>query len=133
MNHPFKKTINHPKKNFTRAHMSPGILCDGWLFISGVGPIDMPTGKPVLGTIEEQTFLVLRNIEDVVQEAGGSKADIVECTSYLADLNDFNRYNEAYRQFFADCILPARTTTGASLLLGIKIEIKAIARIPEAK
>jgi len=123
-----KKEIRHPDKLVSTGAYSAGILIDGWLFISGQGPLDLATGAVTRGTIEEETLLTLSHIRKITEAAGGSVEDIVKCTVHLSDINDFDRYNTAYASFFKG-VKPARTTVQSVLSDGIKIEIDAIARI----
>lgn len=128
-----KKEINHPDKadkNFSTGAYSAGVVVDNWLYISGQGPIDFSTSKFVLGTIEAETHLTLHNIRRICEAAGCSLNDIVKCTVHLSDINDFNKYNEVYASYFKG-IKPARTTVQSGLGNGIKVEIDAIARIPD--
>jgi len=125
----YKKEIVHPDKKFTYGLFSAGIACDGWLFISGYGPLDMATGKLVPGTIEEETALTLSHIGKVLAEAGATPADVVKCTCSLSDMADFPGFNRAYGEFFPPP-RPARATVGAKLMKGIEVEIEAIAKIP---
>jgi 2-iminobutanoate/2-iminopropanoate deaminase len=53
---------------------------DGWLFISGQGPIDFATGKVVAGTIEEESRLVLWHIGKVLEASGCGFDDVAKCT-----------------------------------------------------
>ncbi len=78
------------------------------------------------GTIEEETTLALENIAAVLKTAGASLADIVRCGVFLADLSDFAVMNAAYERILPKP-LPARTTVGATLPLGIKVEIDCVA------
>ncbi len=123
-----KKEIKHPDKTVNTGAYSAGVLMDGWLFVSGQGPVDLSTGKVIQGTIEALTLLTLSHIMKIVEAAGGSIDDIVKCTVHLSDINDFDRYNKAYASFFSG-VMPARTTVQSILSDGIKIEIDAIARI----
>jgi 2-iminobutanoate/2-iminopropanoate deaminase len=125
-----KIEIKHPDKSVNTGAYSAGIMVDGWLFISGQGPMDLSTGKVIRGTIEEETFLTLLHIRKITEAAGGSIGDIVKCTVHLSDINDFDRYNAAYASFFSG-IRPARTTVQSVLSDGIKIEIDAVAKISE--
>ncbi|HXG23666.1 MAG TPA: RidA family protein, partial [Chthonomonadales bacterium] len=61
--------------------------------------------------------------------AGCTRDDVVKCTVYLADIRDFDRYNKVYAEFFTG-VRPARTTVQSVLWGGIKIEIDAIAKLP---
>ena len=97
-----------------------------FILVSGQGPIDPATGEMVPGEIEEQTAQTLRNIAAILEQAGFTLDDVVRCTVWLADLQDFERYNTVYSRFFAEP-RPTRTTVGAALLGGIGIEIEVIA------
>lgn len=123
-----KIEIIHPDKLVGTGAYSAGVLVDGWLYVSGQGPMDFRTGKVVHGTIEEETIFTLSHVKKIVEAAGGTIEDIVKCTVHLTDINDFDRYDSAYGSFFSG-IRPARTTVQSVLSNGIKIEIDAIARI----
>ena len=110
-----KTEIAHPDKKASTGAYSAGVLIDGWLYISGQGPLDLVTGAVLHGTIEEETRLTLGHIGKVLDAAGMTFRDVVE------------RFNQVYREFFTG-ILPARTTVQSGLGGGIKVEIDAIAR-----
>jgi 2-iminobutanoate/2-iminopropanoate deaminase len=122
-----KIEIKHPDKPVSTGAYSAGVLIDGWLYISGQGPLDLATGEVRRGTIEEETRLTLSHIGKVLEAAGMSFDDVVKCTCHLLDIKDFGRFNEVYRGFFKG-ILPARTTVQSVLGDGIKVEIDAVAR-----
>jgi 2-iminobutanoate/2-iminopropanoate deaminase len=124
-----KKTeIKHPDKKVSTGAYSAGVLVDGWLYISGQGPLDLVSGEIVQGTIEEQTKLTLEHIGKILAEAGGAFEHVVKCTCHLSDINDFDQFNSVYATFFPG-IRPARTTVQSTLWGGIKVEIDAVARI----
>jgi len=123
-----KIEIKHPDKSVSTGAYSAGILIDGWLYVSGQGPLDLSTGEVIHGTIEEETRLTLSHVRKIVEEAGGSIDDIVKCTVHLSDINDFEKYNAVYASFFSD-VKPARTTVQSVLSDGIKIEIDAVAKL----
>lgn len=123
-----KVAIKHPDKEVTTGAYSDGLVMDGWLYVSGQGPLDLKTGKVVLGTIEEQTELTLFHVGKVLTAAGCSFDDVVKCTCYLSDIGEFDRFNKTYEGFFPGT-RPARTTVQANLWGGIKVEIDAVARL----
>lgn len=128
-----KKEILHPDKadqGFSTGAYSAAVEVDGWLYISGQGPIDFKTSKFILGTIEEETRLTMHNIQRICEAAGCTLDDIVKCSVHLSDINDFDRYNVVYGSYFKN-IKPARTTVQSGLGHGIKVEIDAVARIPQ--
>lgn len=122
-----KTEIKHPDKRVSTGAYSAGVLVDGWLYVSGQGPLDLATGEVVRGTIEEETRLTLGHVGKVLAEAGMTLDDVVKCTCHLADIKDFDRFNAVYREFFKG-VLPARTTVQSVLGGGIKVEIDAVAR-----
>lgn len=125
-----KRQINHPDKTANTGPYSAGLVVDGWLYISGQGPVDMKLGKAVPGTIEEETQLTLDHIDKILKAAGCPRENVVKCTCHLADINDFSRFNAVYERFFTG-VRPTRTTVQSVLWSGIKIEIDAIAKMPD--
>jgi 2-iminobutanoate/2-iminopropanoate deaminase len=122
-----KVEIKHPDKVASTGSYSAGVEIDGWLFISGHGPLDLHTGAAVRGSIEEETRLTLNHIGKVLRSAGYSFADVVKCTCHLGDIRDFGRFDKVYSEFFTG-VRPVRTTVQSGLIDGIKVEIDAIAR-----
>lgn len=129
-----KQYFSHPERPPAPGKIASAIRCGQWIYVSGQGPLDLSPSAPALYTpasIEEETALTLHYIERLVVQAGGKKSDIVKCTCYLGDLDDFAGFHKAFQDFFADCKLPTRTTVGAPLLRGIKVEIDAVAFVEE--
>lgn len=122
-----KKEIKHPDKQVSTGAYSAGVLIDGWLYISGQGPLDMKTGEIVPGSVEDQTRVTLSHIGEILEAAGCAFDDVVKCTCHLSDIRDFDAFNKVYAEFFTG-IRPARTTVQSALWGGIKVEIDAIAR-----
>lgn len=81
--------------------------------------------------IREQTAAVIRNIADVLSSEGAALKNVVEISSFLVSMRDFEGYNEVYGTFF-DYDGPTRTTVAVSELPHpfILIEMKAIAYLP---
>jgi len=127
-----KIKINHPDRNpdFVTGAYSDGVIVDGFLFVSGQATIDFKTSQFVLGTIEEETRLTLNNIQAIIKAAGASMDDVVKCTVHLRDINEFDRYNKVYNEYFQG-IKPARTTVQSVLTENIKVEIDCIVKIPD--
>jgi 2-iminobutanoate/2-iminopropanoate deaminase len=124
-----KTEIKHPDKQVSTGAYSAGVLMDGWLYVSGQGPLNLKTGEVVHGTIEEETRLTLEHVGKVLDAAGCSFDDVVKCTCHLIDIKDFNRFNAVYAEFFKG-VKPARTTVQSGLGGGIKVEIDAVAKVP---
>ena len=99
------------------------------VFCSGQIPLDPATGALVEGDISVQTGQVMENLGAVLAAAGGSFANVVRTTIYLADMGDFAAVNAVYGERFpADP--PARATVQAAKLpRDARVEIDAIAII----
>ncbi len=98
---------------------SPALAAGEWVFLAGqTGPGE---------TIEDQTSSALGKVAALLNAAGCTAADVVSCLVHLADLADFQRFNAVYEQHFPEP-RPVRTTVGAALLGGAKVEITAVAR-----
>lgn len=124
-----KKEIKHPDKEKSTGAYSAAVEIDGWVYVSGQGPVDPKTALPVRGTIEEETALTLSHVEKILRAADCTINDIIKCTVHLANMNDFDRYNTVYRAFFKNvAVLPARTTVQSVLWNGIQVEIDCVAR-----
>jgi 2-iminobutanoate/2-iminopropanoate deaminase len=104
---------------------SPAVRAGNMIFVSGQVPKDPRTGALVEGDVGAQTQQVFRNLEQVLEAAGASLADVVAITAYLENIADWEEFNEAYRSAF-ERPYPTRTTVGAQLN-GFLVEISAIA------
>ena len=111
---------------------SQAITTDDLVFCSGQVGLDPSTGELVSGGVEAETERVIRNLEAVLDAAGCTLADVVKTTCFLADINDFKRFNEVYAPFWPDPP-PARSTFQvAALPRGAQVEIEAIAARPKS-
>ena len=100
---------------------------NGFVFCSGMVPIDPATGSGVEGDIGAQTHQVMRNIGGVLGDVGLTYDDIVKTTIFLADIGDFPAVNEVYGEYVGDS-KPARSTIEAGALPGgFRVEIECIA------
>jgi len=83
--------------------------------------------------IRVQTRAVLDAIAHLLAPVGAGLADLVQVTTYLVSMDDFDGYNEVYGQYF-DQTGPARTTVAVHQLPhpDLRIEIQAVAVLPTA-
>jgi 2-iminobutanoate/2-iminopropanoate deaminase len=110
---------------------SPGIRAGRLLFLSGQVGLDPETNALVQGDVAAQTEQVMRNLRALLERAGASFADVVRTTVYLADLNEFAAMNAVYATHVT-APPPARATVQvARLPLDARVEIDAIAVLPD--
>jgi 2-iminobutanoate/2-iminopropanoate deaminase len=106
---------------------SQAIRANGFIFVSGQIPIDPATSAVVTGGIVEQTRQVMKNLAGILGAAGSSLENVVKTTVFLADMEDFPRFNQVYGEFLGDA-RPARATVQVSRLpKDVLVEVEAIA------
>jgi 2-iminobutanoate/2-iminopropanoate deaminase len=96
------------------------------VFFAGQGGFDPVSGKVVAGGVQAEAEQACKNVGILLEAAGLTFANVVECTCFLTDMKDFQAFNEVYAKYFTS--KPARTCVAVKELpAGIKCEIKAIA------
>jgi 2-iminobutanoate/2-iminopropanoate deaminase len=108
---------------------SQAVKAGGLVFVSGIGPFDVATGKVLGETIEEQTRHCLTNIAAILNAAGSSLEKIVSATVILRDELDFASLNEEWVRWFPENP-PARQ--GAKMPVYVENMRVSIAVIAEA-
>ena len=100
------------------------------LFLSGELGIDHATGKLVDGGIGPETDRILRNIQATLERAGSSMAEVVKCTVFLADIDEWAAMNKVYVTYFPGP-KPARSALGTAngIALGARVELECIATV----
>ncbi len=106
---------------------SQAIRVGDFVFCAGQVGLDPSTGKLVEGDIQVQTRRVLQNLSAALEAAGSSLSRVVKTTVFLTNLDDFQKMNAIYAEFFP-AAPPARSTVQvARLPAGASVEIDAIA------
>ncbi len=106
---------------------SPAVRAGDFIFVSGQTPRDPASGALVGETVAEQAACTLTNVRRAVEAAGGTMADVVSITIYLARMTDWEAVNVVYREYF-QAPFPSRTAVGAELR-DILVEISAVAYV----
>ena len=119
------------KQVFGTSHvpLSPAVRAGDFIFVSGQVPVQ-PDGTMAGGGIETQTRQVLENVRAALALAGATMDDVVKTTVWIEDARDFSGMNKVYGSFFSK-EPPARTTVESRLMLDIKVEIEAVAYLPQ--
>ena len=114
----------NPGENFSGA-----VVANGFVFTAGALGIDPATGEMAGDDIASQTEQVLANLDAALTAAGSSMDRVVKATVFLADLADFEAFNEVYRQAFPS-EPPARSTVEvAGVVAGGLVEIDLVALV----
>jgi 2-iminobutanoate/2-iminopropanoate deaminase len=108
-------------------HYSQAVVANGFVFVSGQLSIDMATGTPRPGTIEEQAEVVLANTARILEAAGSSLANVVQFTVFLSSIDDWGAFNAVYVRVLGDH-RPARAVIPVlPLHYGLAIELQCTA------
>ena len=110
------------------APYSPIVQAGNTFYLAGQIPIDPSTGDLVTGDIEKATHMVMKNIGILLKKNGLDYSNIVKCTVYLKDLDNYQAMNKVYGSYFEEGKYPARVAVEvARLPLDADVEIASIA------
>jgi 2-iminobutanoate/2-iminopropanoate deaminase len=116
--------LSPPGAPTPRGPYSPAVRAGDFIFVSGQVP-------PEPGDVAHETRQVLNNVKIILEGCGASLADVVKCSVFLADGQDFAAMNQVYAEFFGDA-KPARSTVVTGFMIpNIRVEIDAIAYRPK--
>ena len=122
------KTIYTPKAPAAIGPYSQAVVCGDMLFTSGQIPVNPETGEIAGKTISEQAEQVMKNIGAVLEEAGTNFENAVKTTCFLADMGDFQVFNEIYAKYFVN--KPARSCVAVKTLpKNVLCEVEVIAKL----
>ena len=97
------------------------------LYLSGQIGVIPGEFKLKPGGIEAETRQTMDNIGQTLKAYGYEMKDLVKCTVMLADIGEWEQFNEVYKTYFTG-VYPARSAFGTSgLALGARVEVECIA------
>lgn len=106
---------------------SQATLANGTLYVSGQIALDQASGDLVSDSIENETHQVMKNLGAILKQADMGFENVLKCTIFVKDLNNFGRINETYGSYFSSNP-PARETVEVSRLpKDVNVEISCIA------
>lgn len=121
-----KKEVHSTKAPAALGPYSQGIQVGNTLYVSGQIPVDQSSGE-IPSAIDQQAKQSMTNIQYIVEEAGYTLDDVVKCTIYLTDLDNFATVNEVYGSFFNEPYPTRACVQILALPKGVNVEIDAIA------
>lgn len=99
----------------------------GFLFITGMDPMDIEKGLIIMDDIDKATELILENMKRLLESVGSSMAKVVKVTIFMKDMADFQRLNAVYARYFPENP-PARTCVAVKEVPGnFQLKVEAIA------
>lgn len=106
---------------------SEAVRVGDMFYLSGQMGIVQGSTRLVPGGIREEAKQALMNIRITLEAHGLSLKHVAKCTIFLADISEWQVFNEVYKEFF-QAPYPARSALGANgLALGARVEVECIA------
>jgi len=109
------------------APYSPAVLVDKTLYISGQIPINPENNEMVTDDISEQTKQVMKNLGSVLKSFGFDYSDLVKCTIYMTNMDNYQDINEVYGSFFEGSFPAREAVQVVRLPKNAEVEISGIA------
>ena len=122
-----KKAIDIPNAPKPVGSYSQAILNNDTLYISGQIPLNPVSQKLELDSIQKATKQVMSNIQALLNAAGMTTGNVIKCSIFLKDMDDFSKVNEIYSSYFSGTFPARETVEVARLPLDVAIEISCIA------
>ncbi len=104
------------------------VIANGIVYCSGQVAINPKDGSFCNGSIAEETKMVLANLKAVLDSANSGIKQVIKCSIFLTNMDDFNEVNRVYADVFSNADAPARETVEVSRLpANARVEISCIA------
>ncbi|MBK6338074.1 MAG: RidA family protein [Bacteroidetes bacterium] len=106
---------------------SQAVFVNNTLYISGQIAIDPFSESLILSDIESETKQVMKNIGFILDAAEMDFSNVVKCSIFLKDMNDFPKVNAIYGSYFKENPPARETVQVAKLPRNVNVEISTIA------
>ena len=121
-----KKIISTDQAPAAIGPYSQAVQFGDLLFVSGQIALDPKSGQLVDGDIGSQTRQVLENLKAIIEGAGMTLQDVLKCSCFLNNMENFGKFNAVYDSYFGKS-LPARETVEVGRLpKDVLVEVSAI-------
>jgi 2-iminobutanoate/2-iminopropanoate deaminase len=108
-----RKIISSPDAPAAIGPYSQAVLAGDTLYLSGQLGLDPATGKLAGQDFESQARQALNNQKAILEAAGFSLNDVVQCQVFVTDMNNYPAFNAIYKEYFAGDF-PARAVLEVS-------------------
>ena len=124
-----KRIINTSKAPAPIGPYNQAIITNNMIFISGQIALNATTNELISGDISAETHQVMRNLHEILEEAGINFNHVVKTTIFLKDMALFAEVNNVYGSYFS-AGYPARETVAVKgLPKDVNVEISMIATL----
>jgi len=103
------------------------VLIDNTLYISGQIPLT-PKMNLIENDLNNEVKQVMENLGAILNAAKMEFTNVVKSTIYLDNMDNFQKVNKIYGQYFENKLAPARETVAVKTLpKNVRVEISMIA------
>jgi 2-iminobutanoate/2-iminopropanoate deaminase len=122
-----KKIINTKNAPAPIGPYNQAVMVGDMLYTSGQIAINPETNELEMENIQSETKLVMDNLGAILTEAGMDFSNIIKCSIFISDMNNFGQINEVYGSYFTSDFPARETVEVACLPKSVNVEISAIA------
>jgi 2-iminobutanoate/2-iminopropanoate deaminase len=113
INHDVRQIISSPNAPAAIGPYSQAIRAGDALYLSGQLGLDPATGKFAGQDFETQARQALKNQKAILETAGFSLNDVVQCQVFVTDMDNYPAFNNIYKEYFHEDF-PARAVLEVS-------------------
>jgi enamine deaminase RidA (YjgF/YER057c/UK114 family) len=103
-----------------------------WIFISGQVGVPLPPDKGSV-TFDQEVRTTFERIRDSLGKLGAGMQNVISIKTYLVDLGPYAVFSRIRGEFFPTKPPTSTAVQVAGLLLNAKIEIDAVAFVPDGQ
>jgi|TARA_B110000305_G_scaffold31080_1_gene29758 2-iminobutanoate/2-iminopropanoate deaminase len=122
-----KSIIKIPNAPSPVGPYSQAVRHNGLIIASGQIALDPKTGILNTTSIKTETSQILKNIDSLLNSCNLKRENILKCSIFLKNMDDFDKVNEVYSDFFKESYPARETVEVARLPKDANIEISFIA------
>ena len=122
-----KKSISIENAPAPVGPYSQAILHNNMLYASGQIAINPKTNELIIHDLSKEVNQVMENIASLLQAAEMNWDDVIKCSIFLKDMNNFELVNDIYASYFNKSFPARETVEVARLPKDVNVEISFIA------
>ena len=122
-----KSIIKIPNAPSPVGPYSQAVRHNGLIIASGQIALDPKTGILNTTSIKTETSQILKNVDSLLDSCNLKRENILKCSIFLKNMDDFDKVNEVYSDFFKESYPARETVEVARLPKDANIEISFIA------
>lgn len=120
-------TVKTPRAPAAIGPYSQGVLVGNTLYCSGQIGLDPETGHLTEDGVEAETQRALENLGAILSAADMDYENVVRCTVYLSNIDNYGQVNEVYARYFSEAPPAREAVEVAALPREAQVEISCVA------